>query len=132
MEASPISDCLLRKEEELQKAFFSACRLEEEFWRQKSRSLWLLSGDKNTRYFHKQAKARKNFKAIFEIDFQGDLIKDSDGIKKAAMASFQELFTAPIEDPLDTISHPFDLIPSLIKPKENIYRTVPVTMNELK
>ena len=81
MEASPISDCLLQKEEELQKAFFSACRLEEEFWRQKSRSLWLLSGEKNTKYFHKQAEARKNFKAVSEINFQGDLIKYYEGIK---------------------------------------------------
>ena len=36
MDASPVSECLLRKEGDLQKAFFSACRLEEEYWRQKS------------------------------------------------------------------------------------------------
>ena len=36
MDASPVSECLLQKEGDLQKAFFSACRLEEEYWRQKS------------------------------------------------------------------------------------------------
>ena len=70
MDFNPISDCLLRKEENLQKAFHSAYRMEEEFWRKKSRNLWLLSGDKNTKYFHKQAVARKNYKAVSEIIYQ--------------------------------------------------------------
>ena len=48
------------------------------------------------------------------------------------MATFKELFTAPIEDPLDTSSYPFDLITPLIKPEENNFLTTPVTMNEVK
>ena len=48
------------------------------------------------------------------------------------MATFKHLFTAPIEAPLDTLSHPFDLIPPLINPEDNNYLTAPVTMNELK
>jgi len=36
VDTSPISDYLLKKEEIHQKAFFAACRLEEEYWRQKS------------------------------------------------------------------------------------------------
>ena len=132
MDASPVSACLLRKEEDLQKALFSPCRLEEEYWRQKSRILWLLSGDKNTKYFHKQAEARKNYKAVSEINFQGVLLKDFEDIKQAVVATFKELFIAPIEDPLDTSSYPFDLITPLIKPEENNFLTTPVTMNEVK
>ena len=48
------------------------------------------------------------------------------------MDTFKELFTAPIEDPLDTSSHPFDLIPHLIKNEENNFLTAPITMNEVK
>ena len=63
------------KETELQKALFQACRVEEEYWRQKSKSMWLESGDKNTTYFHKQAEARKNYKAVTKIYYQGTLVK---------------------------------------------------------
>ncbi|KAK3194374.1 hypothetical protein Dsin_025684 [Dipteronia sinensis] len=34
-------------------------RMEERDWRQKSRVKWLLEGDKNTRYFHNVANARR-------------------------------------------------------------------------
>lgn len=64
MESCPISESIYKREIELQKTFFQACRVEEKFWRQKSRSLWIESGDKNTNYFHKQVEACKNFKAV--------------------------------------------------------------------
>ena len=92
----------------------------------------LLSGDKNTKYFHKQAEARKNYKAVTEINFQGNLVKDVEGIKQVAVATFQELYTAPLEDPIDTSSHPFDLIPHLIKAADNNFLSAPITMNEVK
>ena len=132
MDSSPALDYNLRKEEYLQKNYFSACRIEEDYWRQKSRILWLLSGDKNTKYFHKQAEARKNYKVVSEINFEGELIKDFVGIKKAAMETFKELFTAPIEDPIDISSHPLDLVPHLIKTEENNFLTAPITMDEVK
>ena len=132
MDSSPASYYLLKKEEILQKTYFSACRIEEEYWRQKYRNLWLLSGDKNTKYFHKQAEARKNYKVVSEINFEGGLIKDFEGIKQAAVETFKELFTAPIEEPLDISAHPFDLIPHLIRTEENNFLTAPITMNEVK
>ena len=85
MEDAEISQELLQKEENIQKYLHRACRVEEEYWRQKSRSMWLQTGDKNTNYFHKQAEARKHFKTINEIQFQGNLVKEFEGIKKAAL-----------------------------------------------
>ncbi|KAF8104398.1 hypothetical protein N665_0172s0030 [Sinapis alba] len=42
-------------------------RMEEEYWRTKSRVLWLQAGDKNTRFFHAKTKQRRNFNRIIHI-----------------------------------------------------------------
>jgi hypothetical protein len=41
---------------------------EEERWRQKSRAIWITSGDKNTKFFHRFASFRRNKKHIWEIE----------------------------------------------------------------
>ena len=69
MEDVVVTQKLWNQEVDLQKVLHRACREEEEYWRQKSRSLWLLVGDKNTSFFHKQAEARKHFKAVNEIQY---------------------------------------------------------------
>jgi hypothetical protein len=66
-EILPVDPISLEKEQQLHKNLHQACRQEEEYWRQKSRSLWLQSGDKNTNFFHKQAEGRKQFNSIKEI-----------------------------------------------------------------
>lgn len=59
MENQEITQEILHQEDQLQRNWYKACREEENYWRQKLRSLWLEAGDKNTSYFHKQAEARK-------------------------------------------------------------------------
>ena len=132
MEDVEVSQELLQKEENLQKYFHRACRVEEEYWRQKSRSMWLQAGDKNTRYFHKQAEARKHFKTVNEIQFQGNLVKDFEGIKKAAHSYFKDLFLAPEEDPIDANCYLLDLVPKLVQETDNLLLTAPIRMEELK
>jgi hypothetical protein len=51
MEEVEISSAILKREEELQQKLQNACRQQEEYWRQKSRRLWLKYGDRNTSYF---------------------------------------------------------------------------------
>ena len=60
------------------------------------------------------------------------MLKDFGDVKKAVVSTFKDLFTAPVEEPLDIMSNPFDLIPSLIKLEENTLLTAPITMSELK
>jgi hypothetical protein len=43
----------LEKEQGAQRKTFCAFRLEEEYWRLKSRSLWLKARDRNTSFFHR-------------------------------------------------------------------------------
>ena len=75
--------------------------MEENYWRQKSRSLWLKEGDRNTAYFHKQAEARKQYKAVTEVQVQKKTIADPEGIKQAAYEAFEKLYTDPKDLALD-------------------------------
>jgi hypothetical protein len=69
LEESNIIPHMLETEKDLHRKLHIACREEEEYQRQKSRSLWLKDGDKNTSFFHKQAKAGKNYSSVKEIQF---------------------------------------------------------------
>ncbi|KAF8080175.1 hypothetical protein N665_0969s0004 [Sinapis alba] len=42
-------------------------RLEEEYWRMKSRVLWLQAGDRNTKYFHAKTRQRRKYNIIIHI-----------------------------------------------------------------
>ena len=79
----------LEKEAKLQQSFHKACLAEEEFWRLKSRSLWLKSGDINTSFFHKQTQARKARNTISEVKDDNLVLKDFGSIKKAATDHFE-------------------------------------------
>ena len=68
-------------------------RQEEEYLRLKSRSLWLLVGDKNTAFFHRQCRARLSRNHISEIYIgEGVIIKGQYHLKQVACEPFQLLF----------------------------------------
>jgi len=95
MENKEITQEGLQQEDHLQRQWHRAYREEEKYWRKKSRSLWLKEGDKNTSYFHKQAEARKHYKAVIEIRVQNETIANLEGIKQVAFEAFAELYSEP-------------------------------------
>ncbi|KAJ0261902.1 Alpha carbonic anhydrase domain-containing protein [Hirschfeldia incana] len=53
---------------EINTKLLQAYKAEEEYWRQRSRQLWLTLGDSNTGYFHASTKARKSRNRLTVIE----------------------------------------------------------------
>ena len=96
-----------------------AFRLEENYWKIKSRNPWLQEGDKITKFFHKQAEVRKHFKTVSKIDHLGNQLSDFDEIKKAAHDYFQEIYTENSPGMDFNHSDILDNIPSLVSDQSN-------------
>ena len=58
MESQDITTQILEKEQVAQYATYKAYRHEEEYWKLKSQSLWLASGDCNMNFFHRKYRSR--------------------------------------------------------------------------
>jgi ribonuclease HI/exonuclease III len=131
MESAPVTPAKLNDEVELQKKLHKALRKEEEYWRVKSRSLWLQAGDKNTSFFHKQAESRKNHNSIREIHFQGQTFKKYEEIKLAAHSFYKNLFTEELETPPSQDLYPLSVVPNLLNEDDNRLLTAPITIEEI-
>ncbi|KAG7567824.1 Ribonuclease H-like superfamily [Arabidopsis thaliana x Arabidopsis arenosa] len=82
-----------------------AYQAEEEFWRQRSRQLWLALGDGNSGYFHAATKGRKavNNIAVLEDDNAVTTFEE-EGIEKVISEYYQNLFTSQEGDRLTTVN----------------------------
>ncbi|XP_074293887.1 uncharacterized protein LOC141621071 [Silene latifolia] len=69
-------------------------RQEEQYWRQRSRALWLKDGDKNTKFFHTRAGElkKKNFIAKL-IDDEGVVRNGDVAVGRVANNYFHQLFS---------------------------------------
>ena len=117
METKTIVEEDLIKEIRLQNDLHVACRKEAEMWRQKARCRWLKDGDRNTGFFHKQAKARKNFKTVHEIHVHNNVIQDFEDIKVEAFEHFNEIY---MDEPVNNSENDLmELFPRIVKIKDN-------------
>eukprot|EP00253_Pinus_taeda_P028778 PITA_28778 len=129
-EDAEITKEVLDKEAELQQIFHKACLSEEEHWRQKSRSLWLKAGDRNSTFFHKQSQARKSFNSIAKIKDGNSTHKDFDSIKREAFNHFQNLYRE--EGVMDPNSKFLEAIPPRISPSMNQQLEAKISIQEIK
>ena len=67
--------------------------LEEIFWRQKSRELWLKKRDKNTRSFHKMANAYRRRNFLKKLRVNGVCLERENSIKEGVAGAFQLLLS---------------------------------------
>ncbi|XP_074288011.1 uncharacterized protein LOC141613169 [Silene latifolia] len=69
------------------------CRQEEQFWRQRSRALWLKDEDRNTSFFHRQAGQRKAKNHIAKLVDDNGVTRVGDvAVSEVATGYFQNLF----------------------------------------
>jgi exonuclease III len=120
MEDKDITAEVLEEEIKAQRATYQSFRSEEEYWRLKSRSLWLKAGDRNTSYFHRQYRARLSRNHIAEIkSMDGQVCKGFMQVKAVAETHFRNLYSEDIhsneEEAVDLLSN----IPSLVSSEDN-------------
>ncbi|GER31074.1 RNA-directed DNA polymerase-like protein [Striga asiatica] len=73
----------------------SAHQEEENYWRLKSRALWLKSGDRNTRYFHAHTAQRRKRNIISKLKTSSGQISDNQHSMAAHITGFySNLFTS--------------------------------------
>eukprot|EP00253_Pinus_taeda_P022475 PITA_22475 len=67
-----------------------------------------------------------------KIHHQNTVIKDFEGIKRAAYSFYHDLYSAPEEPAIDPHVYPIDLIPNCVQDSDNAKLTAPISMEELK
>lgn len=68
------------------------------FWRQQAKQFWLRDGDKNTRFFHKYASARKEHNQIRRLKHEeGEWKEKDEEIQDLITTYFANLFQS--QDP---------------------------------
>ena len=122
----------LSTEISLQNKLHEACRLEESYWKIKSRIPWLREGDKNSKFFHKHAEVRKHFKTVRKIDYMGSQISTFEEIKQAAHDHFHEIYSENFPGMDFSQSDILENIPSLVPECANTLLLRPVSLDEVK
>jgi len=62
------------------------------FWRQRAKQQWILEGDRNTKFSHRVANFRRQFKAIQSICVDGVCLDDVSSMKGVIINFYNELY----------------------------------------
>ncbi|XP_031255913.1 uncharacterized protein LOC116113894 [Pistacia vera] len=130
LDRDPFSTECISEERNLANQYFSLCRDEEAFFKQRSRVQWLNLGDQNTKFFHKSLIHRQVRNRIHGLtDGHGTHITDSQGLGRLAVGFFQDLLTAPSRPQIAEASRYFSgrISPDMISPL-----TAPITDDEIR
>jgi hypothetical protein len=111
IQSSPHSAANMVKEIVFQEALREQLLQEEVFWKQKSRELWLICTDLNTKFFHASTTCRRRYNSISSLkNLDGFVIIGKDNIGSLLVNHFSSLFstTNPILD--DGLSELVDMV----------------------
>ena len=75
-------------------------RLEEKMWQQRSHDHWMISGDRNSKYFHNRASQRFRRNKISELcNADGVLVSGDEGVSAMVVEYYTKLYTS--SDPIE-------------------------------
>jgi Mg/Co/Ni transporter MgtE len=83
-------------------------------------------------YFHKQAEARKHFKAVTEIQVQNTIVSEPEDIRKAAFETFKTLYTENEKASIVPQMYPLSVVLKLINNDINRKLLEEVSQQEIK
>lgn len=106
---------------------------EEKAWRLKSRATWIALGDKNTKFFHAFASARRRSKHIWEIQGNdGMLCSGMENLKSEAFSYFKNIYADPGDHYIDEQFVVADLFPRFLEEHEAVHIQREVTLVEIE
>lgn len=88
----PLSDVEVIQKASLTKEFEDYAKKEEIAWRQRSRTLWIKQGDKNTKFFQRIANAHKRTNHIDKLVVEGDELTEATDIKREVVLFYKKLY----------------------------------------
>ncbi|XP_056842856.1 uncharacterized protein LOC130507579 [Raphanus sativus] len=126
--SSPANDTALIQN--ISEALNAAYLAEEEYWRQRSRLLWLKLGDRNTGYFHATTKSRKRANGFSVLEKEnGEMVYKEEEIISVIGNYFQTMFSSQPGDREEVVRqglHP------IVSDAENTSLTAIPTEKEIK
>ncbi|XP_050217883.1 uncharacterized protein LOC130015136 [Mercurialis annua] len=114
---------------QLEQQLYEARKQEDEFWRQKSRQIWLQQGDQNTKYFHASTMQRRRKNTILGLnDSHGNWITQPHMIQQLILEHFKDQFTSTIQSTQTQVSNP---VPNRVNFDMNLALCRPVSIQEI-
>ncbi|CAK8535928.1 unnamed protein product [Lathyrus sativus] len=104
--------------------------MEECFWKEKSRTIWNLEGDRNTAFFHRVSKIKSKLKPISMFKHDDAVLLDSKAIADCTVNYFKNLFSTNTSV-LQDMSMVDDTIPRLVDNNMNVNLTQLPSLEEI-
>jgi hypothetical protein len=102
---------------------------DDAYWRQRVKTHWYRDGDRNTKFFHASATARKKANRITSLeDSSGNKVSSSTGMSEIAKNYFSELFQKN-----NNVAAPVTHLPRhSVSAEDNEMLTTPFTKKEFR
>ncbi|BFG37836.1 hypothetical protein CerSpe_241100 [Prunus speciosa] len=127
---APYSSSLEDEKRVVQGDLNALLQMDEIYWRQRSRAIWLKAGDKNSKFFHQHANHRRKRNLLRGIlDEEGRWHSNDAGIEKTVLDYFTQLFSSAQGEGMGEI---LDGLECRVSPEMNHSLMQPFCSDEIK